>query len=78
MNDKNITGIGKEITEKYGIVYNCLYLNARKDSSTDAEIITVLPIDTKVKILGTKKGFYKIELEDGDIAFVMKEFINKQ
>jgi uncharacterized protein YgiM (DUF1202 family) len=63
-----------------GVVVGCDRLRVRKHSSTEAEVITTLPKNTVVKILGGSseiEGWYYIQ-ETKTKGYVMSKFIELQ
>lgn len=64
---------------KYGVVTNCGSLNMRKGRSTDTEIITVIPVDMKVRIISHKDGWYRVEYvgEKKFAGYCMEEYIKE-
>lgn len=60
---------------EYGYI-SASYLNIRSSASTDAEIITKLPIGTEVEILAYDGLWYKIRLSDGSEGYASAEYIS--
>ena len=51
------------------------YLNVRKEPSSNSQVIGTLDHQEKVKILGTTKGWYKIEYGK-EIGYCSKSYIS--
>lgn len=63
-----------------GVVTDCLKLNVRKESNTDADIVAVIDLLTEVMIDmdDSSDEFYKICTADGVEGFCMKKYIAVQ
>ena len=60
--------------DKTGKLVDCELLNARKESKKDSEILFVIGLKDKIKILDEENDFYKVEV-NGKEAYCMKNFI---
>lgn len=60
-----------------GVVTDCVKLNIRKRPSSDADILTEIPVGTKVQIFDKEstKDFYHVCTATGIDGFCMKKFI---
>lgn len=71
--------VKQEIVLVDGIVSNCEFLNIRKESSKDAEVLCTLGVNTMVKVDLTvdkeAEEFYKIVTPNGVEGYCMKKFI---
>ena len=52
-------------------------LRLRSGPSTSASVITVIPDGSKVYILGSSGGYYKVQLADGTVGYVDKSYIQR-
>lgn len=61
-----------------GVVTECVKLNVRKEPSTEADVVTTLPIATEVMvdIFESTEEFYKVTTGAGVEGYCMKKFIN--
>lgn len=74
------TGSVEEIKEEKdvvtGVVKNCSSLNLRNRPNLDSDIITELPVSTKVTILHEANAtFYRIATPAGVEGYCMKKYI---
>ena len=59
-----------------GKVYNCDRLYVRRQPQKDGLVVTIIPKDTMVKIDKTLTDYYKVSLDNGEIGFCHKDFID--
>lgn len=64
----------KEEKSKTGKLINCELLNARKEPNKNSEILFVINLKDRIKILEETNDFYKVEVGK-KTAYCMKEFI---
>lgn len=50
-------------------------VNARTAPSTSGDVIETLAEGSEIKVIGEKDGWYKIELEGADEAYVIKDYV---
>ena len=82
---KDVVVEKNETTEKHpkvreprtGVVTDCVKLNIRKRPSSDAAILTEIPVGTKVQIFDKEstKDFHHVCTATGIDGFCMKKFI---
>ena len=53
------------------------YLNVRSTMSTDSDIVEVLPVKTKIRILGVEGDWYQVS-HDEKFGYVLSEFIETE
>lgn len=60
-----------------GVVGNCERLNVRRAPRKDAAVITIIPEDTELKVLGDSRDgeWYKVHMDDGTKGWCMKQYI---
>lgn len=60
------------------MVHNCFKLNVRKQSSTNSEVINVIDNGSIVSLESVKDNIWScVKLENGDIGYVMSEYIKE-
>jgi uncharacterized protein YgiM (DUF1202 family)/cell wall-associated NlpC family hydrolase len=50
-------------------------LRLRSSPSTSASVLTILPSGSKVYIIGSQGGYYKVQLSDGTVGWVDKSYV---
>lgn len=60
----------------FGVVDGCFRLNVRKEPNVTSEIVSVIPIGTKVKLgLDFDAAWWKVVLDDGSSGYALKQYI---
>lgn len=63
---------------KNGIIKGSMYVNVRREPWVDENVLEVLRLGDKVKILGTVDGFYKVSTSAHKIAYISKDFVEEE
>lgn len=71
------TESGETFTAAQEYVYTTTQLNVRKECSTDAEVIKVLPEQAKILRIGQGETWSKVTVEEGDY-YVASEYLTTQ
>lgn len=68
-----------EKAKREGLVVNCRNVNVRKGPTTNAEVLTFLPVGTAVEILkNTGQDWLTVCTGDIPKGYIMKEFIKEK
>lgn len=66
-----------ENDEVIGVVVDCARLNVRKEPSSDADVLTTIPVgaEVQVDIFESTNDFYKVCTETGVEGYCMADYI---
>ena len=68
-----------ETPKRHGDVVNCRNVNVRKAPTTNAKVLTFLPIGTEVAILkNVGDEWFAVSTKDIPKGYIMKEFIKEK
>jgi len=61
----------------FGVITDCLKLNVRKEPKVDADVLTVIPVLSKVQVDAEASAdeFYKVCTETGIEGFCVKKYV---
>ena len=63
---------------KHGIIKGSMYVNVRREPWVDENVLEVLRLGDKVRILGAVDGFYKVSTTAHKIAYISKDFVEEE
>ena len=71
-----LTMLGTAFADSFGVISGTNNLNLRSQGSSSSSWLGSYPRGTWVRIIGSQNNFYRVELPDGNIGYMSKNYID--